>query len=339
MADFENIKALLGKSGITFGGPKQKKPEYPVADAALGAIKKAGKALPLIANILKYSSPAGYVFSEAGNPRPQGDILSQIGPAGISSAMASIPGKIKTQEQLLAHLAEQGFKLEPSVGPASAVTRILEKGSGKTVANIPFTKSGSSLIPEGSYIPPEYQGKGLATGAYAATEKATGMKIAPELAKEQTEAGQALHKTYGGGKFFGESSKLHNTTTPEEFSSAIQEASKTNPKITENVTPYSIEDYSKMQTYLSPDKKSGYALRDGELINVFSAEKGRGDKIVSEAVEQGAEKLDAFEGYLPKLYSKHGFEEVKREPNWTQGQPDVVYMQRKAALEKLKKPK
>lgn len=78
---------------------------------------------------------------------------------------------------------------------------------------------------------------------------------------------------------------------------------------------------------LAHDNRSGFALReDGELVFVFSLVKGRGDQLVAAAVTWGALYLDCFDGYLPTLYARHGFEQVKRVPNWTPGGPDVVYM-------------
>lgn len=72
---------------------------------------------------------------------------------------------------------------------------------------------------------------------------------------------------------------------------------------------------------------AGYAVRsDGELVYVFSTVRGMGDRIVSSAVENGAVYLDCFDGYLPDLYSRHGFIAVKRVANWTVGAPDVIYM-------------
>jgi len=44
------------------------------------------------------------------------------------------------------------------------------------------------------------------------------------------------------------------------------------------------------------------------------------------AIDAGAKTLDCFDLYLPGWYSKFGFKEYKREANWTEGEPDVVYM-------------
>jgi len=78
---------------------------------------------------------------------------------------------------------------------------------------------------------------------------------------------------------------------------------------------------------LAPDAQSGYAIRpDGELVYVFSLVKGRGMRLVSSAIMDGAVYLDCFDGYLPTLYGRQGFERVATVPNWTPGEPDVVLM-------------
>ena len=79
--------------------------------------------------------------------------------------------------------------------------------------------------------------------------------------------------------------------------------------------------------YLSDDGNSGYAIDpSGYAGGLFSTVKGRGDMLVKSAIGNGARNLDCFDGYLPKLYARHGFVEYKREANWTPGGPDVVFM-------------
>lgn len=74
---------------------------------------------------------------------------------------------------------------------------------------------------------------------------------------------------------------------------------------------------------------SGYCVRaDGELVFVHSVVRGQGDFLIRDAIAHGAKFLDCFDGYLPKLYARHGFREVDRMPNWTPGGPDVVVMRR-----------
>lgn len=79
--------------------------------------------------------------------------------------------------------------------------------------------------------------------------------------------------------------------------------------------------------FVATDARSGFAVSsDDELVGVFSLERGRGDEIVEKAIGAGAVALDCFDGYLPTLYGRHGFVEVRREANWTPGEPDVVFM-------------
>lgn len=88
-----------------------------------------------------------------------------------------------------------------------------------------------------------------------------------------------------------------------------------------------------LKPYLSPSGKTGFAIGpDGDLCNLFSMEH-RGADAIRAAMELGANKLDCFDGKLPGLYSKFGFEEYKREPNWIKGEPDVIYMRLKKIKE------
>jgi len=80
--------------------------------------------------------------------------------------------------------------------------------------------------------------------------------------------------------------------------------------------------------YLSYNGKSGFGITEkGELISLYSAE-GKGSWTVQEAVKRGACHLDCFDGFLPEFYEQFGFSVTAREPNWTEGGPDVVYMSR-----------
>lgn len=113
----------------------------------------------------------------------------------------------------------------------------------------------------------------------------------------------------------------------DSFRIAFEAARSASDLIANATSPVSEVVAKTARYYLSDDHLSGFAIReDGELVGVFSLVKGRGDSIVAAAIENGAKYLDCFDGYLPRLYSRHGFTEVKREPNWTPGGPDVVYM-------------
>lgn len=133
----------------------------------------------------------------------------------------------------------------------------------------------------------------------------------------------------------------HEQVSGEEFHSKIQEVMKNpNPLYKANITPYSPEDYSGFKTFLSADKKSGYAIKpNGELISVFSLEKGRGIGLLDDAViNKGASSLDAFDinNKLPTLYGRYmdetsrlKFADEYAPSDWNYealGRPDVVMM-------------
>jgi hypothetical protein len=104
---------------------------------------------------------------------------------------------------------------------------------------------------------------------------------------------------------------------PSLFYKQINKVIQSDEMAKTNIHPYSVDEYKNMQTFLSKDGKSGYALKpNGELVSVHSVERGRGDDIVRHAVHQGAKKLDAFDinKKLTDLYSRHGFVEKARAP-------------------------
>lgn len=128
-----------------------------------------------------------------------------------------------------------------------------------------------------------------------------------------------------------------------EFHAAVeaaQQVEKNGRKVGETVYRYPVTEYRDMQTFLSEDGRTGFAVKsDGDLVSVFNVgRRGRGESAVNAGIAAGATKLDAFDedGFLPQKYAKFGFEEVGREPwdpeyapeGWRGGKPDVVYMQR-----------
>lgn len=83
-----------------------------------------------------------------------------------------------------------------------------------------------------------------------------------------------------------------------------------------SLSVYKVEDYQKMNCFIGKNNSSGYALKNGELISVFSTQKSSGHAIVADAVKNGADHLDCFaikdaegriSGPLYKLYSSGGF--------------------------------
>lgn len=123
---------------------------------------------------------------------------------------------------------------------------------------------------------------------------------------------------------------------------AAQAVEKKGRKVGETVYRYSVEEYADMKTFLSPDGKTGFAVKsDGDLVSVFNVgQPGAGESAVVAGIGEGATKLDAFDesGFLPEKYAKFGFTETGRDAwnpefapeGWKGGQPDVVYMERAA---------
>jgi hypothetical protein len=124
--------------------------------------------------------------------------------------------------------------------------------------------------------------------------------------------------------------------SPEEFVRARNRARKRSAFLTQS-PPSELEDH---QLFLNDDRTVGYAISpDGDIQNVFNSggPKGAGRLALFDAIENGGRTLDAYDGYLPKLYSQFGFKETGRlrfnrdyaPEGWDYeryGEPDVVFM-------------
>jgi hypothetical protein len=105
-------------------------------------------------------------------------------------------------------------------------------------------------------------------------------------------------------------------------------------------------DYSGMRTFLTPDKKAGFALNDGDIVSLFRDPNSTHDNFtvpaLNLATSLGGNRLDAFDTQLPHLYAQSGFRAVSRIPfsdaakpvgwnyntfsHYNNGRPDVVFM-------------
>lgn len=108
----------------------------------------------------------------------------------------------------------------------------------------------------------------------------------------------------------------------------------------ENFSELSRDVLDSSTKYLSADGKSGCLLTpDGDLGNVFNngGPSGAGIAAVLRAIEDGAQTLDCYEDFLPRLYSQVGFVATAKmkwndeyaPPNWDynkNGRPDVIIM-------------
>ena len=117
--------------------------------------------------------------------------------------------------------------------------------------------------------------------------------------------------------------------TGKEFQSSLKRVQDKYSYIKQATTPWNEIDLSSNFYIAGYPAFMGYAISEnGELTSVFSCIKGKGDTIMQDAIQNGAKHLDCFDGYLPSFYQRHGFKEVRRELNWTAGQPDIIYMER-----------
>jgi hypothetical protein len=115
--------------------------------------------------------------------------------------------------------------------------------------------------------------------------------------------------------------------TPDAFKAALQRNTRA-----ETLSDYSSEELGHMRLFLLKGGQAGYALKpDGELVNLFNSGKaetaGAGAWLVIHAIEQGATRGDHFDGFLTEYYERLGFTHVRREPNWTPGGKDVLFME------------
>lgn len=134
------------------------------------------------------------------------------------------------------------------------------------------------------------------------------------------------------------------------FAQAISTSKAASP-FGASVFVYPVEDYAGMRLFMSPDGKAGFALKDSgngvvDIVSVFSTPRSgyrfASIPLIRLAVEQGGNKLDAFDTVLPDLYAANGFV-VRSRMDWNEefapegwdkalfsefngGQPDVVFM-------------
>jgi hypothetical protein len=128
----------------------------------------------------------------------------------------------------------------------------------------------------------------------------------------------------------------------QKFADTLQQSKNSSP-YGAAVFVYPTTDYQKMKLFLSESGKSGFAVKpDGDIVSVFSMEKGSGRSVMEAAIAAGGKKLDAFDTILPEFYGDHGFVEAARIPwndeyspegwdkqtfqKYNNGEPDVVMM-------------
>lgn len=111
------------------------------------------------------------------------------------------------------------------------------------------------------------------------------------------------------------------------FLKSLDNSKNVNSKIKSFVHTYKLSDYDNMDCYLNVNYNCGYAIKNGDIVSLFSSVKGMGEKLINSAIVNGGVKLDCFDGYLTKLYYNAGFNVDKIETNWNGSNfPNVVYM-------------
>jgi hypothetical protein len=143
----------------------------------------------------------------------------------------------------------------------------------------------------------------------------------------------------------GPNLNIHYIDDPEVFNRAICAAKGYN-EYGAFVHTYEAEEYKDMKLFIVNAGAAGIAVKkDGDVVSVFKnpdmAQKDDIEKINKEllltAIDNGGKKLDCFDGFLPELYSKFGFEPGCRikfndrfaPESWDferDGRPDILFM-------------
>ena len=147
----------------------------------------------------------------------------------------------------------------------------------------------------------------------------------------------------------------------QQFFDSIVGAKASLGEFGESVFVYPVDEYRDMRLFLTEDGTGGFALKETDtkgatdIVSVFNSSTpsapGAGDggphkqlnyPMIRLATEEGGNMLDAFDIYLPKLYSANGFKvrsrlkwDDEQAPdgwdkeafkNFNNGEPDVVFM-------------
>lgn len=121
--------------------------------------------------------------------------------------------------------------------------------------------------------------------------------------------------------------------TADQFVYRAALAAASDPRIAASITDpydYGPADLSKATCFLAFQDSvcvGGFMVLEDELCCLWSTVRGVGSFLVRHAITEGATVLNCFDGGLVDYYRKHGFEEYCRTPNWTEGEPDVVFME------------
>lgn len=250
---------------------------------------------------------------------------------------------------------ESAFNIVDKVARAAGVPEDSTVGNAGKALTVALLEMYADPTIVGGKIKPI--AKAVSKGAKVAQSsmKAASGLIKPQTGKVVSGAESYIGKTLAEQKLASDARAAAGTYLPEikidktdsnTFYKAVEAARGSSDMHRINITAYKPEEYKKMKTYLSPDGKSGYAIKtrpDGkqEIVSLFTTERGRGEQLIADAtINKGGEVLDAYDinKKLPNLYGKlfdeqnrlkfdskyapEGFDAAKF------GSPDVVEMKR-----------
>jgi hypothetical protein len=140
--------------------------------------------------------------------------------------------------------------------------------------------------------------------------------------------------------------ELDSVKDAEDFRASI-ELLKQNNKWAASVYVYDLEEYQAMRLFSTEDGTAGIALKsNGDIVSGFvygdSPHKGAVSSMLSQMVDRGGDRLDAYDTVLPEIYAMAGFKPVARVrwndefapggwdketySKFNNGEPDVVIM-------------
>lgn len=221
---------------------------------------------------------------------------------------------------------------EPTVRPSD------RSGEGRSAANgtkLSLREDIRSYRERNEAVPETHTRKSIGDGG---SVRVLGVK--PIAQYSPTESFKGIVNGYGHQSpvFYEISGK-----NADVYEQAIQESKDASP-YGASVYVYPVEEYAKMRLFMTEDGKSGVALKDDDIVSVFSGppHKGSVNSSIQLALQEGGRRLDAFDTILPDLYQANGFQIVGRmkwnedykPDNWNKktfsefnnGEPDVVYM-------------
>ena len=186
---------------------------------------------------------------------------------------------------------------------------------------------------------------------YSGIQKEGG-RLLPKFETCLQESGYEGYSRHGEVKYFLPVSvhrdyDIECTRDPEIFWKSIMEVRELHKfsGADKQLTVYSVEEYKGMRLFLSRTGGAGFALNEDNIVSVFShpflTPKAL-PNLMDVAVRNGGARVDVFDTFLSRLYTREGFRAVATIPwndeyapdgwdyekmkQYNQGRPSVVFM-------------